>query len=189
VAGQKLVAGGSVVQVVGSAAPRMVLLRGFCMRDEIIKRAYEAFRADIEAEPTISLRSGDSIDSYMGEVPYDPVLDAPTDEYLERYGDWSLGYLDAAPWRHYLPRLIDYVFRNLNRRATMVSDGLLFSLRPPDREPPRLATLTPEQESVVTAFLEDLAFSDDTMSFQEEALVILEEWWLPNARYRPRPEG
>lgn len=40
---------------------------------------------------------------------------------------------------------------------------------------------------MIVAFLEELAFNDDTRVYQEDALLILEEWWLPNARYRPRP--
>ena len=70
----------------------------------------------------------------------------------------------------------------------MAPEGLLYSLRPPDRQPPRLATLTPEQEAVIVAFLEALAFSDDTRLYQEDAMQILDEWWLPNARYRNSPE-
>ena len=157
------------------------------MRDEIVQRAYEVFRTDLEAEPTLSLRGGDAIDSYDSAPPYDPTVDAPTDEYLEHYTFWGLIYLDAASWRHYLPLLIDYAFRNLHHPTSMVVEGLLNSLRPPDREPPRLASLTPDQEAVIVALLEDLAFSDDTAVYQEDVLTILEEWWLPHARYHPRP--
>jgi hypothetical protein len=122
-------------------------------------------------------------------APYDPARDAPDDAYLERYAYWGLNFLDAASWRHYLPRLIDYTLRHGEDPRTMVVAGLLCSLRPPDREPPRLATLTPAQEAVITAFLDDLAFSEDARASQEDALLILEEWWLPNARYRPRPDN
>jgi hypothetical protein len=67
----------------------------------------------------------------------------------------------------------------------MVVEGLLHSLRPPDREPPRLASLTVEQESVIVEFLEDLAFSEDSAN-QDFAQQVLEEWWLPDALYRKR---
>jgi hypothetical protein len=70
----------------------------------------------------------------------------------------------------------------------MAPEGLLYTLRPPDRDPPRLATLTPEQEAVVVAFLEVLAFSDDAQLYHDDAMQILDEWWLPNARYRNRPD-
>ena len=69
----------------------------------------------------------------------------------------------------------------------MAPEGLLYSLRPPDRDPPRLASLTPEQKAAIVAFLEALAFDDNAAYYQADALQILEEWWLPNARYRNRP--
>lgn len=156
-------------------------------RAEITSRAYQVFRADVAASPPMTLRGGDAVDSYWSAPPYDPAIDQPTDAYLERYAYWALNFLDAASWRHYLPRLIDYALHNLASQApgTMAIDGLLWSLRPPDREPPRLASLTPEQETVVVAFLEQLAFADDSL-YQEDAMQVLEEWWLPGARYRPQ---
>jgi hypothetical protein len=157
------------------------------MRHALVEQADAAFAVDVAAPPLVTLRGGDALDSYRCPPPYDPARDAPDDAYLERYAYWGLNFLDAASWRHYLPRLIDYTMRHRDDPTTMVVEGLLFSLRPPDREPPRLATLTPTQEAVITAFLEDLAFSEDARAYQEDALRILEEWWLPNARYRPRP--
>lgn len=156
-------------------------------RVEITSRAYQVFRADVAASPPMTLRGGDAVDSYWSAPPYDTAIDQPTDAYLERYAYWALNFLDAASWRHYLPRLIDYALHNLASQApgTMAIDGLLWSLRPPDREPPRLASLTPEQETVVVAFLEQLAFADDSL-YQEDAMQVLEEWWLPGARYRPQ---
>jgi hypothetical protein len=62
------------------------------------------------------------------------------------------------------------------------------SLRPPDRYPPRLATLSADQESVVRSFLEQAALGDATPHVQAEAQQALEEWWLPNARCRPTAE-
>jgi hypothetical protein len=67
----------------------------------------------------------------------------------------------------------------------MVIDAFLSSLRPPDREPPRLASLSTEQEVVVAAFLDIMAF-DDTSVHQDHARTALEEWWAPGALYRPR---
>lgn len=65
----------------------------------------------------------------------------------------------------------------------MVVEGLLYSLRPPDREPPRLASLTAEQEAVIVGFLEQVAFSDDSAN-RDFAIQVLEEWWIPDALYR-----
>jgi hypothetical protein len=158
------------------------------MREAIVRQAYEAFRIDVERAPIISLRGGNAIDSYGTPPPYDPEVDTLTDDYLATYTFWGLGYLDAPSWRHYLPHLIAYTFRHITSLNTMAPEGLLHSLRPPDREPARLATLTPEQEAVIVAFLEQLAFSDDTRLYQEDAMQILDEWWLPNARYRTRPD-
>lgn len=155
------------------------------MRTTIIQQSVDLFRADLERVPSISLRGGDALDSYQLPAPYDPQLDAITDEYLATYAYHGLPFLDAASWRHYIPHLIAYTFRQLTDTSTMVIDGFLYSLRPPDREPPRLATLTPDQEALIVAFLEQLAFSDDTLYFHDDAMQILEEWWLPNARYRP----
>ena len=158
------------------------------MRDAIVRHAYDAFRSDVERTPIISLRGGNAIDRYSAPPPYDSELDALTDDYLAAYTFWGLGYLDAPSWRHYLPHLIAYTFRHIALLNTMAPEGLLYSLRPPDREPPRLATLTPEQEAVIVAFLEELAFSDDTQLYQNDAMQILDEWWLPNARYRNSPD-
>src|SRR5207245_7073942 len=82
---------------------------------------------------------------------------------------------------------IDFVVRRLAVPA-MAVEALLRSLRPPDRYPPRLVTLTAEQEAVVVAFLETLALGDGTGHGREDAQQALEEWWLPGARHRPRPE-
>jgi hypothetical protein len=156
-------------------------------RDEIVRHAFEAFRADAEALPPLTLRGGNAIDGYDEAEPFDSPCDEPTDAYIEGYTFWGLGYLDAQSWRHYLPRLIDYTFRRPDDPA-MVVEALIRSLRPPDRYPPRLGTLTAEQEAVVVAFLETLALGDDSGPLQDDARQALEEWWLPGARHRPRPE-
>lgn len=67
----------------------------------------------------------------------------------------------------------------------MVVEGLLHNLRPPDREPPRLASLTAEQESVIVAFLDEVACSEDSAN-RDFAQQVLEEGWLPDALYRKR---
>lgn len=154
------------------------------IRSEISRRAHEAFQADALSVPQMTLRGGYAEDGYDFAPPPDPVLDALTDAYLEVYTFWGLAYLDPASWRHYLPHLIDYAIRHMDD-PKMVVEGLLHNLRPPDREPPRLASLTAEQESVIIAFLEDVAFSEDSAN-RDFAQQVLEEWWLPNALYRKR---
>ena len=155
--------------------------------DEIVRRAFEAFRADAETVPPLTLRGGNAVDGYDEAEPFDPACDEPTDEYIEGFAFWGLGYLDAQSWRHYLPRLISYAFRRPEDPA-MAVEALIRSLRPPDRYPPRLATLTAQQEAVVVAFLETLALGDGFGHLRDDAQQALEEWWLPDARHRPRPE-
>ena len=150
----------------------------------IPQAAFEVFRAETEAPPPLSLRGGNDVDGYQRPAPFDPAVDEPNDAYLEGFAFWGLGYLDAKSWRHYLPRLIDYAFRRPGDPA-MVTESLVRSLRPPDRYPPRLATLTAEQEAVVRSFLEQVALGDVMPHLQADAQQALEEWWLPNPRSRP----
>ena len=158
--------------------------------DTIIKRAYEVFSVDVAAIPPITLRGGNALDSYDEPPPFDPAVDSPTDAYLETYAFHGLVFVDPPSWRHYLPRLIDYALRNIasNAPGTMAIDGLLWSLRPPDREPPRLASLTREQEDVVVAALEQLAFAGESVH-RAYAMQVMEEWWIPGALFRPPGDG
>src|SRR5262245_12842075 len=155
--------------------------------DDLVRRAYEAFRSDVAVEPPLTLRGGNDVDGYSRPSAFDPAIDEPTDNYLEGFAFWGLGYLDARSWRHYLPRLIDYALRTPADPA-MVIEALVRSLRPPDRYPPRLATLNPDQESVVRSFLELVALSEAVPHVQTDAQQALEEWWLPNPRSRPTAE-
>lgn len=154
------------------------------MSSKISRRASEVFHADVLAVPRMTLRGGYAEDSYDSAPPPDPVLDEPTDTYLETYTFWGLTYLDPASWRHYLPLLINYTLRHMDD-PKMAVEGLLHNLRPPDREPPRLASLTAEQEAVIVAFLEEVAFSADSAN-RDFAMQVLEEWWIPDALYRKR---
>ncbi|MGC2047279.1 MAG: DUF6714 family protein [Gallionella sp.] len=156
------------------------------VRSEISRRAIEAFHADVLAAPRMTLRGGYAEDSYDLVPAPDPDLDKLTDAYLEAYTFWGLGYLDPASWRHYLPHLIDYSFRHMDD-PKMAVEGLLHNLRPPDREPPRLASLTAEQEDIIVAFLEEVAFGEDSAN-RDFAMQVLEEWWIPDALYRSHQE-
>lgn len=154
------------------------------IRSDISRSASEAFHADVLADPWMTLRGGNAVDSYDIAPPPDPELDKLSDAYLEAYTFWGLAYLDAASWRHYLPHLIAYTFSHMDDPG-MAVEGLLHNLRPPDREPPRLASLSAEQEAVIVAFLEEVGFSVDSAN-RDFALQVLEEWWLPGALFRPR---
>jgi hypothetical protein len=149
----------------------------------LVSSAWEAFRADAASTPPLTLRGGNAVDSYVPATPFEPADDEPTDAYLEGFTFWGLGYLDARSWRHYLPRLLEYAFTHPEDPA-MVTEALVRSLRPPDRYPPRLRTLSADQEAVVRAFLEQIALGDASPHLQAEAQQALEEWWLPNARCR-----
>ncbi len=157
------------------------------IHDTIVQQAYDVFRTDIATPPVTTLRNGNDLYTYESPMLYDPVADAPTDAYIEKYAPDAVFFLDPASWRHYIPPLIAYTLRHLPDpdSASTAADCFLATLRPPDSEPPRLRSLTPAQEAVIVAFLEALAFNDDMHKHEDDALIILEEWWLPNARYRP----
>jgi hypothetical protein len=154
-------------------------------RHEIVRRAFEVFRADVESPPPLTLRGGDRVDSYDFPEPYDAGLDEPTDEYIERFAFHAMPFLDATSWRHYLPRFMDHVFRRPDEPTGLVIQAVIRSLRAPDREPPRLATLNADQEAVVVAFLESIAADSRHEDNAEDAQQALLEWWVPNARHRP----
>lgn len=156
-------------------------------RKTLVRRAFDAFREEAASPPPLTLRGGCEIDSHNFPESYDEVRDAPHDEYLERFAFWGIGYLDGQSWRHYLPRLIEYVLSH-PRDDAMVAEALVRSLRPPDRYPPRLASLTPEQSSAVTQFLEGVALEGLVPGLDEDAQQALEEWWLAGARSRPTAE-
>lgn len=150
----------------------------------IVDRAFGAFAEDVAAGPPLTLRGGNDVDGYDRPQPFDGERDRPTDAYVEAFAFWGLGYLDARSWRHYLPRLIEYAVRHPDD-PRMVTEALVRSLRPPDTYPPRLGSLTREQEAVVTAFLELVAFGELCPSARDEAQQALEEWWHPSPRCRP----
>jgi hypothetical protein len=143
--------------------------------------ANAAFARDAASTPKISLRGGEALDSHDDPPPFNPTVDAITDGYLEQYAG-GLTFLDAGSWRHYLPHLIEYTVRHFEQGSD-VCDALLNNLRPPDREPSRLASLSPAQEKVVTTFLDLLAFSESS-AHRDFACQVLEEWWVPGALYR-----
>jgi hypothetical protein len=145
-----------------------------------------AFQAEVSIPPAITLRGGEALDDYSTPPPYDPIVDQPSDDYLERYAYYGVNYLDPASWRHYLPPLVDYAYRHWQECSSMVVNGLLHSLRPPDRDPPRLESLSAEQEAAMQEFLEDIVLGGPTAHDRDFASRILEEWWLPNSLYRPR---
>jgi hypothetical protein len=149
---------------------------------ELVAAFAAAFKSEAAAVPTITLRSGDSIDAYGRTSAYDPSLDIVSDAYLEHFAV-GLNYLDAASWRHYLPAFGTYALAHKHEGSNAV-DALIASLRPPDRDPPRLGSLSPEQEGVVRQLLEMLAFAEDSV-WQKEACQALEEWWIENPLYRP----
>jgi hypothetical protein len=155
---------------------------------EHMRLARAAFRDELGEPPALTLRGANAVDSYDYPEPFDAALDEPTDEYLERLTFWAMPYLDARSWRHYLPRLIEYALAHPDDPA-MVVEATVRSLRPPDRVPVRLTTLSREQEDVVVRFLEHLALSDDEEGSRDDARAALEEWWRPGAHLRAQAEA
>jgi hypothetical protein len=152
--------------------------------EAIVQRARAGFAEDANTQPPMSLRGGNDVDSYDLPTPYDLAADEPTDAYIELHAFNALPHLDPVSWRHHLPPLIGYALARLADPGDLAVEGLLYSLRPPDRDPPRLGSLSDEQEAVVVEFLDVLAF-DDASTYQDLARQVLEEWWVPNALYRP----
>ena len=135
----------------------------------------------------MSLRGGNARDEYREPPPFDPEVDEPTPEYLERYY-WGIAHLDAESWRYYLPILIEHTLQNITNPASMAVDAFLASLRPPDRKPPRLDSLSPAEKAEVTRLLDRLAFGDDS-AWKSQAITALEEYWAPGALYRGTHEA
>jgi hypothetical protein len=151
---------------------------------ELLRKTREAFTEDVAATPALTLRGANAVDSYDHPEPFDASEDEETDEYLEGFAFWAMPYLDARSWRHYLPRLIEYAFEH-PQDPRMVVEATVRSLRPPDRVPRRLTTLTADQEAVIVAFLERLALGDEEHTVANDAREALQEWWLPGAHLRP----
>ena len=149
--------------------------------EEIISRFREAFPPGKYSCP-MTLRAGNAIDNYDSPLPYDEVADQISDDYLEQY-HWGLAHLDAESWRYYLPFLVDYAVRHIADAGSLVVEALLISLRPPDREPPRLLSLNKEQEEAVSEFLDLLAFHEMS-EFKDYAMTVLEEFWIKGSLYR-----
>lgn len=150
---------------------------------DLIADIFTAFSAEASAFPEMTLRGGDALDADQPAPPFDVLVDAISDEYLEAHC-WGSGWLDAASWRHYLPFMMAYALRRLDRPSD-VTDALLTSLRPPDRVPPRLASLTKPQETMVLRCLDVLAYGAQS-AHVDLATQVLSEWWTPDA-IRPDP--
>jgi hypothetical protein len=150
----------------------------------LVAEAFAAFSADGADVPALSLRGGDALDADRPVPPFDVLADAVSDAYLEAH-PWGTGWLDPASWRHYLPYLLAYALRHLET-TNEVTDALLTSLRPPDRNPPRLATLDRAQETVVLRVLDVLAHAPGAAT-ADLAGQVLAEWWTPGAIAR-QPE-
>lgn len=140
-------------------------------QSELIANAFAAFAAGAANAPLLTLLGGNALDEYKEPPPFNKSVDALSDAYWEQY-HWGIGYLDAASWRHVLPHLIEYALRHL-QKGSSVTDAFLNSLRPPDRVPPRLASLSSEQKMVVTRFLDVLAFSSES-AHQDLACQVFE---------------
>jgi hypothetical protein len=139
------------------------------------------------AHPLMSLRGGNAIDNGQHPPPYDSIADDPSDSYVEE-NHWGIHHLDAESWRHYLPILCEYSTQNMSNTLSSAVDTFLFSLRPPDRNPPRFGILTQADRQQIVSLLDRLAF-DNASVWQEEAMLALEEYWAPGALYRGANDG
>jgi len=145
---------------------------------DLIAEIFAAFATEGSAFPAMTLRGGDALDLDQPAPPFDVLVDAVSDEYLEAH-PWGSGWLDATSWRHYLPFMMEYALRRIAEPSD-VTDALLTSLRPPERNPPRLGSLDKAQETVVLRLLDALAHSPESAS-RDLAAMVLSEWWTPGA--------
>jgi hypothetical protein len=152
---------------------------------ELIADIFAAFAQEAQAVPALTLRAGDELDAGRAAIAHDLIADAVSDAYLEAHA-WGSGWLDAASWRHYLPFMMAYALRR-RAEASEVIDAVLTSLRPPDRDPPRLGSLSQPQETAVLRFLDVLACSADSANM-DLATQVLNEWWTPGAIPREADE-
>jgi len=150
---------------------------------DLRERIATAFAVELASTPPMSLRAAGEVDVGRPPPPFDPAQDAPSNEYLEQHA-YDLPFLDSESWRFYLPRLLALAVADARASSNAV-DGLLESLRPPDREPPRLASLSSEQEAIVASVLKYVAFGEGA-AHCEAASTALEEWWGEAPLYRPR---
>lgn len=153
------------------------------MHEALLAEVLAAFAEDRARPPATSLRGGDALDDYREPPRFDAAVDAVTDGYLYRY-HWGVGFLDAASWRHYLPALVEHALRGFELAGDVTIDAMLRSLRAPDGDPPRLASLSTAQEAAIVGVPDLLAFSERS-KYAEEAQRALEEWWAPGALFRP----
>ena len=86
--------------------------------------------------PALSLRGGAALDLYDLPPPFDPTLDAPTEEYLERFCA-GLAHLDSDSWLYYLPLVLRLAWVRASQPGDPLVEAVLWALRPPDRDPPR----------------------------------------------------
>jgi hypothetical protein len=139
------------------------------------------------AAPPLTLRGGNALDDGLVVPAYDPRLDEPTSEYFEA-NHCGISYLDPVSGRYYLPLLQDYALQNIRNGSSLAIESFISSLRPPDRVPPRLESLSPAEKATVVAFLDRLAF-DDASAWKSQAITALEEYWAPGALYRGSHEA
>lgn len=142
--------------------------------DDLKRRIQAVFPPEVET-PALSLRGGNALDDYEAAPPFDAELDRPTADYFERF-HFGIIYLDPESWRFYLPRLLEYALDQRASKTSAALDSFLYSLRSPDQDPPRFATLSPEQTSIVVEALEVLGFAADS-TYQPDALQALDEYW------------
>lgn len=137
--------------------------------------------ADIEPPP-LTLRGGDAMDVYDSPPPFDANTDQATDLYIEQYAN-GLTYLDTVAWLYYLPRFLALALDKVAEPSHIVIEALLWNIRPPDWDPPRLGALTPKQKEVVLEVLEFLAFEPESKN-QDFAMQVMEEYWIEDNLYR-----
>jgi hypothetical protein len=146
----------------------------------LIARIQRAFSSAPE-RPSLSLRAGDALDDHLEPPGYDPVIDAPSFEYIDSYAA-GIAFLDAASWNHYTPRLLVALVERLDDNRSTGLGNFLELLVPPHKNASRTGWMTPDEASVVVDVLDLLAFHPDS-AWKEEATKSLEDYWAPRPNY------
>ncbi len=146
------------------------------MTATLVAQIGSAFAADTSGEPPLSLRGGNDVDGYEPPTPFDPEADRLDDAYIDAFAYWALPHLDPASWRHYLGPLLVYAVEHRADGGSLVVQGVIWSLWPPERDPPRFGSLDAPQTAAVVAFLEFMAL-DEASAHQEDAARAIDDWW------------
>jgi hypothetical protein len=144
--------------------------------DEARTMLRAAFSASTEALHT-SLRASNALDDYEQPPEFDPGLDRPTDQYLEKYYH-GIFFLDPESFVYYLPIVLEYGLAN-PESTSMAVDTLLFAMRLGAPEGASCPPLPEVQAGAVVAALCALRVATGEELADEVTLTLQGAWRSP----------